>query len=111
MTYLSEILEVLAGLFELGFDLLHFLAVKVDVEQGNAPDAHLEQALDVRLRQVAHHLLAKRLEPLVNRRHDRLVGFALLDFLVNAFFDEDAFQGAEMELVLELGFFESRVRA
>ncbi len=103
---LGEPLEVLAGFLEIRFDLVHLLAVFVDVEEGNAADADLQQPLDVGVRQIANHLFAERLEALVHGRQDGLVGFALLDFLVNALFDEDAFEGAEMEFFLELGLLE-----
>jgi hypothetical protein len=39
---------------------------------------------------------------------DRLVGFALLDFLVDAFLDENAFQRAEMQFILKLAFFKQQ---
>ena len=38
----------------------------------------------------------------MHRGEHRFVGFALLDLLVNAFLDENAFQRAEMQFVLEL---------
>ena len=38
----------------------------------------------------------------MHRRHDRLVGSALLDLFVKAFLDKDPFQRAEVQFVLEL---------
>ena len=82
--------------------LLHLLAVLVDVKQRNAPDVHAQQHLDVLVRQVAAHLAAERLEALLHGGEDGFVGAGLLDFLVNAFFDENADQRFEMQFLLQL---------
>ncbi len=43
----DEVLEVLAGGGEVGFDSFEFLAVLADVEEGDAADADLEETVDV----------------------------------------------------------------
>ena len=60
---LGQVLQVLARLGQVGFDLLHLLAMLVDVEQRNAADAHLQQALDVGVRQLANISLRNGLNP------------------------------------------------
>jgi hypothetical protein len=49
-------------------------------------------------------LLLERLEPVIPPRVDRFVRLALLDLLVDAFLDEDAFQRAVMQFVEQLAF-------
>ena len=51
---------------------------------------------------LAHQLPLERLEPVIHRRHHRLVRLALLDLLVDALLDEDALQRAVMQFVLQL---------
>src|SRR5206468_10462914 len=99
---LREMLEILPRLGELGLHPLHLLAVLVDVEKGNAPDAHREQPLDVRAGQLPRQLPAERLETLVHRGNNRLVAFAGLDSIVNTLLDQNALQRAEVQFVLEL---------
>jgi len=100
---LGQVLEVLAGLSKVGFDLLHLFAVLVDVEKGNPADTDLEEAVDIRVSDRADEFLGKGLEAVVNRGSDRFVSLALLDALVDALLDEDAFEGSEMEFLLQLG--------
>ena len=99
---LGQVLQVPARLFKIGFDLVRFFAVLVDIEKGNPADANRKQFFHVGLREVANHLPAERLEFRVHCGDDRLVGFALLDGLVEPLLDEDAFEGAEVQFVLEL---------
>ena len=101
-----EVLQVLAGLGEIGFDLFDLFAMFVDVEQRNAADADLQQAIDICIDQLANKFFRERFEAVVNGRDDRFVRFALLDFFVDAFLDENAFERAEMQFVLELAFLE-----
>src|SRR5436190_506061 len=99
----GEALEVLLGLGQLSLGLLHLLTMLVDIEEGNPADAYLEEALDVRIDKFTNELALERLEAFVNGLENRLVAAALFDLLVDALFDEDSFQGAEMEFVIQLG--------
>ena len=55
-------LEILAGLFEVGLDLGHLLAVLANVKEGDPADADLEQALDIGFAQFPLQLFPERLE-------------------------------------------------
>ena len=68
----------------------------VDVKEGDAADADLEEAIDVFVGNVTQQFLLERFEAIVNGLNDRFVGFALLDFLVDALLDENALQGARV---------------
>ena len=76
----SHVAQILARLFQVRLDLVHFLAVAVDVKQRNPPDVDAQQHPDVLVRQVAAHLTAKRLEALPDRGRDGLAGARLLDY-------------------------------
>jgi len=102
----GEMLQILARLGQLNLHFLDLLAVLVNVEKRNAADANGEKPLDVWLRQLANQLATKRFEPLAHGRENRLVGPTLLNLLVEAFLDEDALQRAEVQLILQMGFFQ-----
>ena len=53
---------MLQSLREVGFDLFHFFAVLVDVEQGDAADPNLQQTVHIAINQIAHELAFEGLD-------------------------------------------------
>ena len=80
----------------------------VDIEQGDSANAHLQQTLDIRIDQLTHQFFLERAKSFINRGEYRFVGFALLDALIDALFDEDPFQRAIVELVLQLALLQEQ---
>ena len=58
-----QVLEILARLFEFRLDLVHLLAMLVDVEQRNPADANVQQFFHVGVHEVANELLLNGLKP------------------------------------------------
>ena len=66
----------------------------------------MKQPFDIRISELPNEFFRKRFETIVNSAEDSFVRFALLDFFVNALFDEDAFQRAKMQFVVQLALFD-----
>src|SRR5437667_4173080 len=98
----GEVLEVPPSFGKVSLDLFNLLAVFVDVEERNAADADGEQPFDISVGQLTEQLPAEGLEAVEHGGGDRLVGPAVFDLFVEAFFDEDAFQRAAVQFVPEV---------
>ena len=88
-------------------DGLHFLAVLLQVVEGDAADGDLEEPVHVLVGDIAHQFLAEWLQSGADRLLDLGDAGALLDALVDAVLDEDALQGElldGLQLVLQLQF-------
>lgn len=102
----GEVLEVFTSLAEIAFGFFDLFAMLVDVEEGDSANADLKQAVNIWIGQFADEFLFERFEAVIDRRDNRFVGFALFDFLVDPFFDENAFESAEMQIVEQFLFSE-----
>src|SRR5438552_14400860 len=76
----------------------------IDVEQRDATDTHLQQAFDIGIDQFTYQLFAEGFEPIAHGGQHRFIGFALLDFFIDALLDENAFERAKVQFILEFGF-------
>jgi hypothetical protein len=83
-------------------DLVHLVAVLLEIEERDPPDRHAEQHLDVVVVQLPAQLLPQRLETLVHLAHDRLGGLCLLQALIDAVLDEEPDQALVMQVQFQL---------